>query len=324
MSDDDSGHGLTSLPALEAGVLSGEASVSLAVTASFLEGPACDVDGTVYFSDIAANRIMRLEANGRLTVYREDSGRANGNVFDLEGRLVTCEGAEMGDGGRRRVTRTDLTNGRVEILTERFEGKRYNSPNDVVVDRRGRMYFTDPRYGDRSDLELDVEAVYLIDVDGSVRRIISQPTIERPNGLAVTPDASVLYVIDSNPQPGGNRKIWAFPLDDTGTPGPSRLVHDFAPGRGGDGMELDQDGNLYVCAGLGMRRGTGETTDVPPGVYVFEPDGGLLGSIPVPHDTITNCCFGGPDLRTLYVTVGPSLYHARVARPGYHAYPVTV
>lgn len=199
---------------------------------SFLEGPAAHLDGSVFFSDIAADRIMRLDPDGHIEVFREDSGRANGNVFDLEGRLLTCEGAEFGP-GRRRITRTDLVTGKGEVLTDRLEGKRYNGPNDIVVDSRGRIFFTDSRYGDRSDLEMDCDAVYRIDLDGSVHRIITPPAIERPNGLAVTPNADTLYLVDSHPRPGGNRKIWAFPLNDEGAVGSARLVYDFAPGRGG-------------------------------------------------------------------------------------------
>ncbi len=288
---------------------------------AFLEGPTAHPDGTLYFSDIAANRIMKMSDEGVTSVYREDSGRANGNVLDLAGNLITCEGAEHGPGGRRRMTRTDLQTGEVTVLTDRFEGKRYNSPNDVVIDEHGRIYFTDPRYGDRSDMELDVEGVYRIDPDGTVSRILSQPQIERPNGLAISPDGKILYIIDSNHFADGNRKIWAFDLSDDGEASNPRVIHDFAPGRGGDGMEVDVDGNLYVCAGIVTPRSEHETNDVPPGVYIFDPEGTLLGRIPIPQDVISNCCFGGADLRTLYVTAGTSVYETRVVRQGFHACP---
>ncbi len=300
----------------------GEALRQLAVV-SYLEGPAAHLDGSVFFSDIAANRIMRLDPDGRVNVFREDSGRANGNAFDLEGRLLTCEGAEFGP-GRRRITRTDLATGAVDVLTDRFEGKRYNGPNDIAVDSRGRIFFTDARYGNRFDVEIDCDAVYRIDLDRSVHRIIAPPEIERPNGLAVSADGHTLYIVDSHPRPGGSRKIWAFPLDDEGAAGSPSLVYDFAPGRGGDGMELDQEGNLYVCAGILTPRGPGETTAVVPGVYVITRKGQLVATIPVPHDTITNCCFGGEDLRTLTIVAGASIYQVRTRIPGYHAYPVTL
>jgi gluconolactonase len=306
---------------LPPGIVNPDDRVTQATFVAFLEGPAADADGHVYFSDIRNSRILRLSPDGTLDVFRADSGRANGNVFDLEGRLVTCEGAEFGPNGRRRVTRSDLGTGEVTVLTDRYEGKRYNSPNDATVDSKGRIYFTDPRYGDRSDMEMELEAVYRIDPDGSVTRLIAQPAIGRPNGIAITPDDGTLYVIDSDPVPSGNRKIWSFSVERDGRLANPRVVFDFAPGRGGDGMELDRDGNLYVCAGIITPRGPHETDKYLPGVYVITPSGKLLGRIPIPEDVITNCCFGGPDWQTLYVTAGKTLYSIRVTIPGYHAYP---
>ena len=202
--------------------------VMVAARTSFLEGPAVDASGDLYFSDMIGNRIYKMTPDGALSVFRADSGRTNGNTFDAQGRLISCEGAEQGPGGRRRVVRTDLKTGIVEVLTDRFLGKRYNSPNDVIVDAIGRVWFTDPYYGeDRASLELDAEAVYRIETDGKVTRVVSQPQIERPNGLAVSPDMKTLYLIDSNSRPGGNRKIWAFDLSADGTPSNQRLVYDF-------------------------------------------------------------------------------------------------
>jgi gluconolactonase len=170
---------------------------------------------------------------------------------------------------------------------------------------------------------MGAEAVYRIDPDGRVTRVLSQPEIERPNGLAVTPDAKTLYLIDSNSRPGGNRKVWAFDLADDGTPVPGRkrLVFDFGRGRGGDGMRLDTLGNLWVAAGIAIPRTSGETTDVPPGVYVITPEGKLLGRIPIPEDVITNLAFGGPDRKTLYVTAGKSIFKVPVGVAGYALYP---
>jgi gluconolactonase len=286
---------------------------------SFLEGPAATLDGDLYVADVLANRIWHLGPDGELDVFREDSGRAIGNTWDLDGRLVTCEGAEHGAGGRRRLTRTTLSTGVVDVLVDRFEGRRLNSPNDVTCDEAGRLYFTDPRYGRRTDLELDHESVYRYDPDGTLRRIVTQPAVHRPNGIAVTPDRAQLYVVDSDHAVGGRRRIWAFDLDRDGEVVGSRPVYDFAPGRGGDGLALDVEGNLYVCAGIRRPRGAGETTDVPPGVYVISPSGRLLDFIDVPYDVITNCCFGDADLRTLFVTAGHLVLRARVGTPGYHA-----
>lgn len=292
-----------------------------AVLVAFTEGPAVDADGNVYFSDIENNRIMKLAADGAHSVFREPSHRTNGQTFDRQGRLLHCEGAEFGPGGGRRVTRTDLASGDYAVLTDRYEGRRYNSPNDICVDGRGRIYFTDPCYGDRSQMEMSVEGVYRIDLDGRVTRILAQPTVERPNGLAVTQDSRRLYVVDSCPTPGGARKIWAFDLDEAGQPSNQRLVYDFAPGRGGDGMRLDVAGNLYVAAGIHRPRHAHETADVPPGIYKISPSGQLLGRIPIEEDVLTNLAFGGPDGRTLYITAGKTLFTARVDVPGQVAFP---
>src|SRR6516165_5091144 len=197
---------------LPEGLVARNTAVEPAAVVCFLEGPAVDAAGNVFFSDIAGNRILKMDAKGAVTTFRADSGRTNGNCFDAEGRHVSCEGGEQGP-GRRRIVRTDMKTGAITVLTDRYEGKRYNSPNDCCVDAKGRIWFTDPRYGaDRSDLEMDVEAVYCIDGVGKVQRMLTQKEIERPNGIAVTPDDKTLYVIDSHPKEGGNRKIWAFDL----------------------------------------------------------------------------------------------------------------
>lgn len=308
--------------ALPEGLVAADAKPGIAALVCFLEGPAVDAKGNIYFSDIAGNRILKMAADGKVTVFREDSGRTNGNTFDARGRLISCEGAEFGPGGRRRVVRTDMDTGKVTVLAERFDGKRYNSPNDVCVDSKGRIWFTDPRYGpDRSDLELDVEAVYRMDPDGKAHRVLSQPDIHRPNGIAITPDAKTLYVIDSHPKAGGNRKIWALHVTDAGALQKQRLVYDFGKGRGGDGMRLDVKGNLWIAAGINNPRGTSETLDVPASVYVITPAGKLLGRIPIPEDLITNLAFGGADKKTLYVTAGKTLYQLPVNVAGYSVYP---
>lgn len=292
-----------------------------ATSLAFTEGPAVDADGTVYFSDIENNRVMKLSPDGRRSVFREPSGRTNGQTFDQQGRLLHCEGAEFGPGGARRITRTDLKTGNYEVLTDRFDGVRYNSPNDICVDGQGRIYFTDPRYGDRHDMEMEIEGVYRIDLDGSVHRIVVQPDIDRPNGLAVTQDSRTMYLVDSSHFVGGNRKIWAFDLDAGGNPSNQRVVFDFAPGRGGDGMRLDVEGNLYVAAGIKMPRGPHETKDVPPGIYVMTPQGELLGRIPVYEDVLTNLAFGGQDGKSLYITAGKTLFHVRVPVAGQVSWP---
>lgn len=304
-------------------LLAPQAALQVAAGVCFLEGPAMDAAGNIYFSDIAGNRILKMDPQGAVTTFRADSGRTNGNTFDSRGRLISCEGAENGPGGRRRVVRTDLTTGQVEVLTEHYEGKRYNSPNDVVVDPHGRIWFTDPLYApDRSIMEHQHEAVYRIDADGKVTRVITQPAIGRPNGLAVTPDGKTLYVVDSNYiRPDGNRKIWAFDIADDGSISNQRQIYDFGRGRSGDGMRLDSKGNLWVAAGISVPRTANETADVPTGVYVISPAGKLIGRIPIPEDVITNLVFGGPDKKTLYVTAGKTLFKIQTAVAGYSLYP---
>jgi gluconolactonase len=295
--------------------------VTSAGFATFLEGPAQGPDGAIYFSDVKGDRLLRRSPDGEIAVFRFPSGRANGNVFDLAGRLVTCEGSEYGPGGGRRIVRTDLATTETTVLTDHFDGGRYNSPNDITVDGKGRIYFTDPCYNAHTALEQDAEGVYRLDPDGAVERIVEQPAIERPNGIAIAPDDSELYLVDSNHSVGGHRKLWAFRLDDGGQVHDQRLVWDFAPGRGGDGVEVAADGTLFVCAGVNSPRSEGETSLYATGVYLLSPAGEPLERIPVPEDVISNCCFGGEALRTLFITAGKTLYQIDGVREGYHAFP---
>jgi gluconolactonase len=307
--------------ALPDGLVAPDTKAKTAASVCFLEGPAWHSSGDLYFSDIAGNRILKMSPDGAVSVFREPSGRTNGNTFDAEGRLISCEGAEFGPGGGRRIVRTDLATGKVEVLTDRFEGRRYNAPNDACVDGQGRIWFTDPYYWiDRASLELDCEAVYCID-GRQVRRAVAQPHIGRPNGLAVTPDDKTLYVIDSHPIADGNRKIWAFDVAADGSLSGQRLLFDFGRGRGGDGMRLDRRGNLWVAAGVLKSRNPYETTEVQTGVHVISPAGKLLGRIPIPEDVITNLTFAGPDMKTLYVTAGKTLFRIDTTAAGYSLYP---
>ncbi len=289
-----------------------------ATNVAFTEGPAAAADGAVYFTDIVNSRILRLPCAGApFEVWRADSGRSNGLLFDHQGRLLACEGNEFGPGGRRRITRTDMRTGTVEVLTDRFNGVQYNAPNDIAACSNGQIFFTDPCYGDRTTMQMPDESVYRIDPDGTVTRVITQPDIQRPNGIALSPDERTLYLVDSCPILGGNRKIWAFDLSAAGTVSHQRQVYDFGGGRGGDGMAIDQQGNLYIAAGIRAPRGPHESTEVPTGIYIVSPRGEKLGYLAIPEDVITNCTFGGDDLRTLYITAGKTLFQARVEIPGW-------
>lgn len=298
---------------------------------AFTEGPAWHADGNVYFTDIANNRIMRRDKSGAIHVYRNPSGRANGLLFDRKGRLLACEGG--GEGGNRRLTRTEL-DGTITVMADRFTSRKLNSPNDLALDSKGRIYFSDPRYGDRRDIEQydaagrDIEGVYRIDSPGKIQRIITHE-VHRPNGILVSSDDKFLFVADNvNDGPkkglGGNRKLWRFDLKEDGTidPASRKLLFDWGSDRGPDGMAMDSEGRIYATAGFNFPKPPVETTKkYKAGVYVFSPEGELLQTIPVPADMITNCTFGGDNLKTLFVTAGHKLWSIPVKVPGRLTWP---
>ena len=284
--------------------------VAGATTVAFTEGPTVAEDGTVYFTDLGNNRIMRLSTDGQLSTFRQPSHRANGLIFDSEWRLLACESGD-GDTVLPRVTRTNMETGEIEVIAAAFEGKQLHSPNALSFDTQGRIYFTDrPGPHPRPD-QPGVHGVYRVDPGGTIARILTEPEVVRPNGIVISPDDRTLYMIETEQSEGGPRMIRAYDLSDAGTVSNMRVFHDFSPGRSGDGMTIDSEGNLYVAAGLNRRRGTSETLDTVAGIHVFSPDGELLEHIPIPEDTITNAAFGGPDLRTLYVTAGKTLFSVR-------------
>ncbi len=297
--------------------------------ASFIaltEGPAADAGGNVYFSDIVNNRIMKWtpgEAKGsppESQVFRQNSGRSNGLMFDRQGHLVACEGG--GIGGNRRLTRTDLATGTVTVLADRYDRKRFNSPNDLAIDGKGRIYFTDPRYGPAEEMELE-DAVYRIEEQEReirVTRVLMPPEVDRPNGILISPDDRTLYVVNHNADPGGSREVLKFDVQADGAVSNRRVLFDFTPGRGGDGMAMDSEGNLYVAAGTNVPEPTA-TTVFPAGIYIFSRQDALTGFIPVAEGEVTNCAFGGPDLKTLYITAGRNLYRARLNVRGTVIFP---
>jgi gluconolactonase len=273
---------------------------------AFAEGPAADADGNVYFSDCPNNRILLYRpATGKTEIWQEPSGRANGMNFDAQGRLVVC--CDGKDGGARAVRRYEA-DGSITTLASHYNGKLLNAPNDLCFDNTGRIYFTDPRYGYQHDLEQECMAVYRIEHDGSLTRVIDDA--EMPNGILMTPDNKTIYLVDHNPALGGARTLLAYDLNDAGDWQRRGVIHDFGDGYGGDGMVLDIEGNIYLTAGEGEKAG----------VYVFAPDGQSLAFIPT-GEIPGNCTFGGPDLRTLYIAASSSLYRIRLAIPGYLAYP---
>ncbi len=300
---------------MTAAAFSQQPQVEVATTVAFTEGPTVDAEGNVYFTETRSQRIMRLSVDGVLTTFREASNEANGLIFDEKWRLIACEGSDN-IRNQPRVTRTNLSTGSVEVLAERYDGKLLNKPNDVTLDGKGRIYFTDPNWGDAGPDRVGLGGVYRIDPDGRVTRILATPEIQRPNGIVVSPDDRTLYLVEANNQQGGARMIRAYDLQPDGTVRNMRVHYNFYPGRSADGMSIDVEGNLYAAAGLHRPRGTSETLDTKTGIHVISPQGILLQHIPIPEDTITNCAFGGPDMKTLYVTAGKTLFKVRTQIAG--------
>ena len=261
--------------------------------------------------------INQRTPNGEQGVWLADAG-SNGLRFDDKGDLVICQSAK-----RRLVRRRQ--DGSLQVLADKYQNNKFNTPNDLAMDAKGRIYFTDPRYGDRSSIEmldesdLEVEGVYRVDPDGSITRIITHE-VDRPNGIAITTDNRFLFVADNNNNNrGGARKLWRFNLNPDGTidPATQRLIYDWGSTRGPDGMKFDTSGRLYVAAGLNRPHPPHETADPPTaGIYVFSPEGELLEFVAIPRDETTNCAFGGPDGKTLFVTAGGTLWSVRTKTPG--------
>lgn len=270
-----------------------------------------------------AGSIYQLDREGRSRIFREGAG-TNGLLFDRQGRLLACDAED------RRVIRFDA-DGALTVLAERYEGHRFNQPNDLTLDSKGRLYFTDPRYGGRERMEIrdeqgrTIEGVYRIDVDGKVTRIIGRE-LERPNGILVSADDQFLFVADNkNDTLGGARKLWRFLLKPDGTVDMSsrKLLYDWGAGRGPDGLKQDKAGRLYVAAGLNKPNPPFEPDeDRKGGIYVLSNEGKLLSFLPVPRDEVTNCAFGGDDLKTLFITAGGTLFSIRTSTAGRVVWPM--
>lgn len=282
------------------------------------EGPAWDGSGLL-FTHIPTSRIIRYDPQSRgASLFRADTNNANGLMFDADGRLYACEG------GARRVVRYEA-DGSVTTLANGFEGRRLNVPNDLAIDDKGRVWFTDPFYDgaggpwslDRSNKDLDHDSVYRLDEQSDGSWSITRVTFDttRPNGLLFSLDHSVLYVAQSGRDADEKRELRAYPVNADGSLGDCSVLHDFGAHRGIDGMVLDTDGNIIATAGI-REGGPG------PMVYVFAPDGEVLETHPTPTDRPTNCSFGGSDLTTLYVTTGGGdVYMAHTDRQGRLHYP---
>jgi gluconolactonase len=249
----------------------------------FTEGPAADVAGNVFFTDIPNSRIHKWSAEGTVSTFLENSGRANGLFFDRDGNLLACAG------GTGRLVSID-PRGRVRVLAEKYQGKPFNSPNDLWRGPRGGIYFSDPRYGGRENLPQDGEHVYYFSADRErLIRVIDD--MVRPNGLVGTPDGKLLYVADH-----GANKTYVYKISSDGTLSDKKL---FVP-QGSDGMTMDERGNVYMTAAA---------------VLVYDAEGNRIHTIDVPERP-SNVCFGGRDKNTLFITARTSLYALRMQVKG--------
>lgn len=256
----------------------------------FVEGPVWTTSGTLIFSDIPADTIYEWKGGDTVEVFLQPSHNSNGNTLDRQGRLVTCEH------GSRRVTRTEK-DGTVSVIAEQYEGKRLNSPNDVVVHSNGDFYFTDPPYGIKKEQEeVGFYGVYQLKPDGTLTALVKD--FVRPNGLAFSPDEQRLYVDDTD-----QRHLRVFDVLPDGTLANGRVFAEVKGENPGvpDGLRVDSKGNIY-CTGSG-------------GIQVFAPSGTKLGTIEVP-EVAANCAWGDDDNRTLYITASTGLYRIRLGIPG--------
>jgi gluconolactonase len=262
---------------------------------TFTEGPAADAEGNVFFTDVRQNRIHRVDTEGRLSTFLENSQACNGLMFAGSGKLIACQG------GAGRVIAIDIKTKEQTVLAEVFEGKPFNAPNDLVIDRSGGIYFTDPQFGQQPNHQ-GTYAVYYIDRKGRVTQLLrDQP---KPNGILLAPDEKTLYVL---PSTADHLLAWpVFQPGQLGLGGNWRPLARDAEGKsgGGDGLTVDTKGNLYL------------TLPSLKAVQVMSARGETLGLIHFPEPP-ANCAFGGRDLKTLYVTARSSLYTVRMEATGH-------
>lgn len=262
---------------------------------AFTEGPAADAAGNFWFTDIPNNRIHKVDADGKLSVFAEPAGHCNGLMLNDQ-YLLACE-----MDGRLKMFR--LSDAQQFVLAAEYEGKRFNAPNDLVIDQAGGIYFTDPRYRAPEPWPQGTEAVYYRAADGKVTRLISDR--KAPNGVILSPDEKTLYVI-----PSMEKQMWAYPVESPGKLGAGRVLVELRQrsgesSGGGDGLTIDTLGNLYITSGLGIQ--------------VVSPAGQILGVITLPEQP-ANVTFGGKDRRSLIVTARTSVYSVPVNTTG-HVFP---
>lgn len=253
---------------------------------TYTEGPAWSKDGYLIFSDTPSDRLLKWVPGHAVETFRENAGGPSGNAFDSEGRLYTCETRA------RRVTRTDKK-GAIDVIAEKWEGKRLNAPNDIVVSKSGHAYFTDPAFGAQADRrELDFYGVYQIPPKGAMKLVAKMTG--RPNGIALSPNGRVLYVVDSD-----ERSVRAYDLDKNGDAGNERVLISGITGVPG-GLRVDEKGNLFITA---------------EGIAMYSADGKRVHIFPM-KERASNCGFGEPDLKTLFVTSGGVVFRIRLDLKG--------
>lgn len=293
-------------------------------TAVQLEGPTMAADGKLYFTNSKASKILIYDpSTNEVSTFRDKTNGANGMLFDRNGDLLVCEGGKLTFGDAPgRVVRINVKTGELTVLAELYNNFELQPPNDVAFDDKGHIFFSSRQNeADATDATKGtINGVYRLDADGKLTLVLGYPEVHRPNGLAVSNDYSKLYVIDAHGAENMNRHIVAYDLDASGNVSNPRVVYTFYPGRSGDGMRIDEKGNLYVAAGLHATRGTSETLDTKPGIHVISPEGKLLAFREVPVDLITNCAFAGDDLKTLYITDGAQLVRLRTVIAGNASY----
>jgi gluconolactonase len=263
---------------------------------AFVEGPVWDGKEYLYFTDIPNNLIYKYSLQKKsFTVFRENSGAANGLMFDSQGRLVTCEG------GTGRLTAMDMEGHVVAVLADSFKGNRFNGPNDLVIDSFGGIYFTDPDFGLDENRPQEKKGVYYRRTDGSV--ICLYDEMNKPNGVILSTDGSILYVVDTS-----SPYVKAFDVHGEGYVGDPYIfaqlkMPEGAEGRtsGADGLAMDTLGDLYVTTSLGIQ--------------IFSPDGDYIDIITVP-EVPANCAFGGADMKTLFITARKNVYSIGLNVPG--------
>ena len=254
----------------------------------FTEGPACDREGNIFFTDQPNNRIMKWSTDNKLTRFGENFGRANGMYFDRKGNLITCS-------DEKNELWSIAPDGKVTFLVKDFEGKKLNGPNDLWIAPNGGLYLTDPFYKrpwwDHQSSEQDGEHVYYLAPGASkLVRVVSD--FEKPNGIIGSPDGKYLYIADIKAN-----KTWRYSINLDGTLSDKKLFAEL----GSDGMTIDNKGNIYL---------TGK------GVTIFNRDGVQIENIPIPESWTANVCFGGKDRHLLFVTASKSVYGVRMKVKG--------